>query len=110
MDLLDIIAERSLELRTPGGTSTVLVQLGRPRSERDGRGPYSCGLRVHSPGRVLERTAVGIDGLEAIRVALQMVRQELLVDLPRLTGGTVSWQDVSAADAFPNQFPLPRGG
>jgi hypothetical protein len=105
--LADPIAERRLELPLPGAAAAVVVaQLGRPVADRPGGGgPWACGVRVTSPGHVLERRAVGADGFDALRVALQMVRQELLADLPRLHGVALTWGGRAAAEALPDQFP-----
>lgn len=105
----ELIAERRLQLLDRNGATEVLVQLGRPRAD-DG-GLWLCDVRVASIVRVIERTAAGGDGFDALRVALQMIRQELVDDLPRASGGTVRMDPahadgaVSAEELFPNQFP-----
>jgi hypothetical protein len=102
--LADVIADRTLELHAPDGPALVRAEIGRPVPDRPD-GLWVCGLRVRSPGRTLERLAVGGDALDALRVAFQMVRQELLDDLPRLHGTELLWQGQPAAAALPNQFP-----
>ena len=107
VSLGDVIAERELELHTPDGTARVRVQLGRP--VRDGpAGAWGCPLRVAAPGRVLERVAYGPDAVEALLLALQMVRVELLHDLPRATGGRLTW--LGQTDLrFPDVYPAGGG-
>lgn len=102
--LADVIADRVFELRRADGVALVHAQLGRPVAERPG-GTWVCGVRVASPGRVLERIASGGDALDALRTALQMLRQEVLDDLPRFHGAPLTWYGLDASEGLPNQFP-----
>ena len=101
-----VVAVAAHDLVVRGGQVLVgrgPVQLGRPA--RDGpAGVWGCPLRVAAPGRVLERVAYGPDAVEALLLALQMVRVELLHDLPRATGGRLTWlgqTDLRFPDVYP---------
>ncbi len=102
-DVIDVIAERELALHTSHGTASVRVQFGRP--VRDGSaGPWGCPIRVTAPGRVLERVAYAPDAVEALLLALQMARVEVLCDLPRATGGRLTWLGQPEL-RFPDLYP-----
>jgi hypothetical protein len=107
MDSLDdVIADRVMELHASGLSASVRVQLGRPAPERDGL--WVCTMRVEAPDHTVLRHATGADGFDALRVALQMIRQELVDEIPRRLGGEVRRGDATAETEFPNQFPLQR--
>ncbi|HYD50979.1 MAG TPA: hypothetical protein VEA99_00075 [Gemmatimonadaceae bacterium] len=86
-----------------GDAGHVQVELGRPLPDGQG-GVWVCGVRVTSQHRVLERAAVGVDALNALRVAVQMIRQEIVDELPRMHGVTLTWHGRDAVEGLPNQF------
>jgi hypothetical protein len=105
-DFENMVAEREYELHTGGGPpERVVVQVGRPSREADA-GPWGCAVRVAAPSRVVERVAYGPDALEALFLAVQMARVEVLHTLPRQTGGRLTY--LGQADLrLPDPFPAP---
>ena len=74
-DLHDVIAERELEAGDgrPGG---VTVRLGRPAP--DPEGDWSCPFQVVGiDGRAEVYAAYGVDALQALVLAIQMIRAQL---------------------------------
>jgi hypothetical protein len=98
----DVIAERTYDLRLGERVAPVLVQLGRPVPRADG---VFCGIRICvAGGQVVEHVAVSFDAFDALRLALQMLRHELLDEVPRRTGGRVLFSEQDAARFLPHQF------
>ena len=107
MDSLDdVIADRVMDLHASGLSASVRVQLGRPAPERDGL--WVCAIRVEAPDHTVLRHAAGADGFDVLRLALQMIRQELVDEIPQRLGGEVRREAATAETEFPNQFPLRR--
>lgn len=83
---LDIIAERTLTLKSAGTAKLITVQIGRPYSEADGTHfcPYKvCGI---PPERI--RRAGGVDGIHALQLALVKIGAELSVHF-----GSLYWNE-----------------
>src|SRR4051812_27954359 len=75
---MEVIAERVLEFTEAGAehASRILVRLGKPESDgADWRTPYE----IHGPGegQVRQRHAMGIDSMQSLFLALQVIPAEL---------------------------------
>jgi hypothetical protein len=94
MELGDLIAERSLILRSPNGESeSVTVHIGAPQPSPDGVS-WLCPYRIHrDTGRV--RFAAGVDAVQALDLVTQMIEADLFL-LNRQYQGGLCWADGSA--------------
>jgi hypothetical protein len=69
-----VIATRELELS--GSGKKVLIRFGRPKRFADGR-DYYCPYQIVGLGESRVRYAGGVDGIQAIVLALQKIGAEL---------------------------------
>ena len=73
MDILrDVIAERELERP---GENVAVVRIGRPVRIDDGE--WGCSFQVQGAGSERVLTAYGCDGVQALKLCLEMIRAEL---------------------------------
>lgn len=93
MDLIDIgdeIASRLLQWQDQQGRRrNITIRLGKPRSF-DGSEDMYCPLQIEGLGSGRPKYAAGVDGVQAILLAVKM----LAVDLRSLEeefGGTITW-------------------
>ena len=105
-DLDDVIAERTLALRTAGAEADVRVRLGRPRPDpASAHGDWLCPVEIHGPARRRGLVAHGVDSFQALLLAVQMLNIELRA-LERATGGRLWFLD-SADAGIPNWLNTP---
>ena len=72
---LEVIAERNLTLESDGSEKVVTVQIGRPYVESDGA--WFCPVNVIGLIPEGTRRAGGVDGIQALQLALVMIGAEL---------------------------------
>lgn len=72
--LTDVIAERELE-RSGGEHPPAVVRIAKPIRIADGEWGCSFQVRGAGEGRVL--TAYGYDGVQALKLCMEMIRAEL---------------------------------
>ena len=98
----EVIAERELTLVSNEKQGSVTVSLGRPYREADGA--YLCPFRVKGLGKELSREAGGVDGIQAMQLALVMIGAEL-----SLYGESLRW-GTSQSIGFPKSIHDPALG
>lgn len=98
----EVIAERELSLVSGEKQGVVTVSIGRPYREADGA--YFCPFRVRGLGRELSRKAGGVDGIQAVQLALVMIGAEL-----SLYGESLRW-GTSPSIGFPKSILDPALG
>jgi|SRR5689334_8577840 hypothetical protein len=93
----DEIASRTIEWTDSSGhTSEVRMRVGRPQPFPDSADVY-CPIQVIGVGSERVMYAAGIDGIQAISLALKMLRTELDA-LQRELGGRLTWLNATALD------------
>ena len=74
--LHEVLAERTLvPERSPG--EKVIVRLGKPHPAHGGA-EYQCPYQIIGFGREVSRYGAGIDAFQSIRVALFLIRAEII--------------------------------
>jgi hypothetical protein len=96
---LEVMAERALTLSLDGVEKPIKVLIGRPYAEPDGG--YFCPYRVTGVDSEQTRRAGGVDGIQALQLALVMIGAELSVH-----SGSVKWND-SVFPGFPKSIHDP---
>jgi hypothetical protein len=99
---MGIIAERRLELRRNGRLRPVTVRLRRPQRDPLPGGDWMCLVEVDGiPGRrPLVRASYGVDQMQALLLAFQLIRLELR--LLQDDGFELTWLGPDQADlGFP---------
>lgn len=73
-ELADVIAERELEARhrVTGEVRRVIVRLGRPRIDERPGGDWACSIEFAGLGDDEIEEAYGVDGVQALRLAMQL--------------------------------------
>jgi uncharacterized protein DUF6968 len=98
--VMDVIAERTLELRVSGDTEgkPILVRLGRPELEAE-RQDFRVVYEIHGPdpGDVRRGVARGEDSMQALVLALQILPAELATLRRR---GELRWPGGEAPGVF----------
>jgi hypothetical protein len=87
----DVIAERVLERKTSRGVRLMAVRISRPEEDERDASIWSCRVEfLGFPRRArLLRYGKGVDQVQALLIALQVVHQEL--ETLRLAGETMTW-------------------
>jgi len=98
----DVIAERYLTLNAGGEDRQVRIALGRPYQEPDQS--YFCPYRITGVGAELARRAGGVDGIQAIQLALVIIGGEL-----SRYSESLKW-DGEPTTGFPASIHDPAGG
>jgi hypothetical protein len=96
---LEIIAERSLTFSSDGTEKPVRVLIGRPYAESDGT--YFCPYKIVGIDPEPIRRAGGVDGIQALQLALVMIGAELSIH-----SGSLKWND-SEFPGFPKSIHDP---
>jgi hypothetical protein len=101
----EAIATRRLQfLGEPG--REVLISLGRPRPSPDSpeSGEYFCPFQITGAGDERVRYAAGVDGFQALELALKLIGS-VLYRLNSQAGGRLRWEfDESGGLGFPQDF------
>ena len=98
----DIIAERRLDIRRNGGTRPVAVRIARPQRDPLPGGDWMCLVEIDGIPRrqPLVRASYGVDQMQALLLAFQLIRLELR--LLRDDGFALTWLDPDDQDlGFP---------
>ena len=96
---LEVIAERNLTLCSDGAERFVTVQIGRPYTEPDGA--WFCPYRVVGLAPEATRRAGGVDGIQALQLALVMIGGEL-----SSSSNSLKWEGESST-GFPTSIHDP---
>jgi hypothetical protein len=97
----EVIAERELDLVVDGNISgTVVVRIGRPIRSPDPELDWLCPLQIIGLQDEMVRAAFGIDAVQALILAMQMIHIELQAR-QRLTGQTLQWLEQSDLGFLP---------
>lgn len=89
-ELVDPIAERRYDLTTAAGDRpSVWLKLDRPREFPDAEG-YFCGYQVTGLSKPLAGHAGGVDGIQALYLAMEMVLMRL-VATPEYRARQLTW-------------------
>ena len=76
--MTEIVAQRKFELSRDDGSATVIVSFGQPAPIPDNtNGDWYCPWRIEGPNGTRELFAGGVDSLQALLLAISMVRSEL---------------------------------
>lgn len=76
--MTEIVAQREFELRSDDGSVSVIVSFGRPAPiPENTNGDWYCPWRIEGPKGTRELFAGGVDSLQALLLAISMVRSEL---------------------------------
>jgi hypothetical protein len=85
------IARREYTLAAAGREATIVVELGKPRPFPDApAGDWYCPWTIDGPDGLREHYAGGVDGLQAMLLALSGLRAELQLLARR---GKLTWLD-----------------
>jgi hypothetical protein len=102
----EVIAERELDLVANGKPSaTVVVRIGKPIRSPDPNLDWLCPLQIVGLEDEMVRAAFGVDAVQALILAMQMIHIELQAR-QRLTGQTLQWLEQSDLGFLP---PPARG-
>ena len=96
---LEVIAERLLTLNSDGAKKPIRVLVGRPYSEPDGA--HFCPYKIVGLVPELTKRAGGVDGIQALQLALVMIGAELSAQ-----AGSLLW-DESQFLGFPKSIHEP---
>jgi len=89
--MTDVIALRRFALLGPNGAQDVILSIGKPVRFPDApHGDWYCPWTIDGPDRFHEHYAGGLDGLQALLMALSGIRAELQV-VGR--SGKLTWLD-----------------
>jgi uncharacterized protein DUF6968 len=101
----DVIAERILEARRPGSEAVteVRARIGRPLRHPDPEGDWICPVQILGLGDEEVRQVYGIDAVQAITLALQMIEIDLGAAMRE--GVELRWLD-SSEFGLPPLHPL----
>ena len=82
----DVVADRTLEVSNGGILGTATVRLGRPRQSGDDE--WACPVQILGLDDDEVRDVYGVDSLQALVLALQMVRARVTT---QPSGVQVTW-------------------
>ncbi|MGH2608961.1 MAG: DUF6968 family protein [Tepidiformaceae bacterium] len=97
MTLGAVIATRELTIHGPKGARRVVLRIGKPR--RQGTGAWACPFRIAGLGRQGVDRAYGEDAVQALQLALEVIRIQL-----DTSERSVTWLGLPVAVAFPRQI------
>lgn len=106
ISLGEVIAERRLDWTGDSGSEGVVVRIGKPVRDPDPEGDWLCPIQIAGLGDDMVRAAFGVDAVQALILALQMVHVDLQSG-QRRTGRTLQWLEQSDLGFLPLS---PRGG
>jgi hypothetical protein len=73
----DPVIERVFDRRTALGAAEVRLALGRPEPDPETGGDWRCRLVIVGLPRPVDRHAYGVDGVQALTLALEMAAADL---------------------------------
>jgi hypothetical protein len=73
----DSVIERVFERHTASGVADVRLAVGRPEPDPEPGGDWRCRLVVVGLPRPVDRHAHGVDGVQALTLALEMAAADL---------------------------------
>src|SRR5262245_52312152 len=89
--MTDRIAHRKFALLRPNGARDVLLSIGKPAPFPDSPpGDWYCPWTIDGPDRSYEHYAGGVDGLQALLMAISAIRAELKL---LANSGKLTWLD-----------------
>lgn len=106
ISLGEVIAERRLDWTADAESEGVVVRIGKPVRDPDPEGDWLCPLQIAGLGDDTVRAAFGVDAVQALILAMQMIHIDLQAG-QRRTGRTLQWLEQSDL-GFPP--PAPHGG
>jgi hypothetical protein len=92
-----VIATRTLKLRRPGGNLEIPVRLFAPERQN---ADWSCKFEIGWPDGTLTMAAKGIDAVQALHLALQMIGA-FIYSSDHHTSGDLMWQEQGKGYGFP---------
>lgn len=91
-----VIATRVLTVDDDPGLE-IVISLGQPRKADTEQGDYVCPYQVTGVGSAKVRYAVGMDTLQAIQFAIEMIGADVS-SINRKLGGKLSWLEPGYKD------------
>lgn len=81
-----VIAERELEARNrrTGESRAVTVRIGQPRPDPEPGGDWACATQIEGLGDDAVTDAYGVDSMQALQLAMQLLAIRLKNDAPEL--------------------------
>lgn len=106
-EISEVVAERRLYLEGEPDTN-ICVRLGRPQkiSSPTSGDVVLCPYQILGIGDEKVRSAGGVDEIQALQLAMEMVGSELYFKLNRKCGGKLRWEAGKGGDLG---FPVPPG-
>jgi hypothetical protein len=92
-----IIAQRMLTLKSAGGDIDIPIQIHAPEKADD---HWICRFEINWPGERLERHGAGIDAVQALLIAMQMIGAHIYSSEEHESGG-LSWLESGRGYGFP---------
>ena len=93
-----MIAHRLLTLQSTSGNVDVPVAIFAP--EQDEAGHWSCRYRIQWPDRAREFSAEGVDSMQALVCALQMIAADIYTSDEHVSG-RLMWGNPNEGYGFP---------
>ena len=106
ISLGEVVAERRLDWTGDAEWEGVVVRIGKPVRNPDPEGDWVCPIEIIGLGDDTVRAAFGVDAVQALMLALQMIHIDLQAG-QRRTGRTLQWLEQSDLGFLP---PPPHGG
>lgn len=92
-----IVATRTLKLRTKNGSIDVPVRISAPeRAQVD----WTCHFEIDWPQDKVERFAQGVDAIQALHMAMQMIGAQLYASIHH-EAGNLMWLEPGRGYGFP---------
>jgi hypothetical protein len=101
----EVIAERRLEWAGSGPAGEVVVRIGRPVPDPEPGGDWLCPVQVVGMYRDAVRAAYGVDAVQALVLAFQMIDADLRAG-QRAAGRRLLWLEQTDLRFL---LPPPRG-
>jgi hypothetical protein len=95
---MSIIARRTLQIRSAGGVASFEARVMQPRRAKSI--PYVCPIEIDWPGEPWHGEAYGVDEIQALVMALQMIGARLYTSSYHQSGHLV-WTEQSKGYGFP---------
>ena len=86
------LVERTFEYHTAEGLRQVRLTLSVPKPDRARRAGWRCRVRIAGLDRGVDQYAYGVDGVQALVLALEMARV-ILRTTPLPDGARLTWLD-----------------
>lgn len=106
ISLGEVVADRRLDWTGDTESEGVMVRIGKPVRNPDPEGDWLCPIQIAGLGDDTVRAAFGVDAVQALILALQMIHIDLQAG-QRRTGRTLQWLEQSDLGLLP---PTLRSG